>query len=653
MASHASTSSSAAPAASAAIDRLIGALDALGPRPACRDIERVLQEVRLAPDDIAPFVRTDTRRYHRERVVMRDAYELLVMTWLPGQASVPHDHGTSVCAMRVLQGTAEERTYELLEDGTVQPRLAERFHADRVVAGDDAAIHSVHHGAADGSTLVTLHVYSPPLRDFRRFMQRTESDIRVGRPTARAAVSIVGGGFCGSMVAANLLLTARAAGTALDVHLFDRRGIVGEGVAYGTREAGHLLNVPASGMSAWTDRPDDFLKWARSRDASVGAYDFLSRRDYGDYLRHTLQRAAREADGSHLHLHADEVRRVVRDGTGPWMVHAARGASITCDAVVLAPGHRPPENPLEGRWQGSTHRLIADPWTPFAVADIAPDEPVALIGTGLSAIDVVTSLTAPDAPRRTAPIWMLSRRGLLPRAHAPAPVKPLDMAAVVQAWEAGGPVPRIRELLHAVRATAESAPDWRACIDGLRPFIQRIWSRLDLVERRRFLRHLRAFWEVHRHRTAPQVAQRMTDLAAAGAFELIRGRPLRAQASGDRVQLEALVHARSAEASLRRFDAAWVVNCSGPTPSSAAHADPAVQSLCLAGLARVDALGLGLDTDDSGRALAASGEPVPELWVVGTLRKAQLWESTAVPELRAQAASAARAVLERVSARHD
>ncbi len=627
------------------LDRLVQALDALGPRPSLRELERVLGGAKLDSAALAGCIRTDPRRYHRQRIVLREAYELLVMTWLPGQSSVPHDHGGSICALRVVQGTAQERTYELGDDGLVRPCFHAHYPTGQLVAGDDAAIHSVHNASADGATLVTVHVYSPPLRDFRRFMERPAPPSPSSPPDKRPVVAVVGGGFSGSMVAANLLRHSRSQGGALEVHLIDRRGIVGEGVAYGTREAAHRLNVPASGMAAWPDLPGDFLDWATRRDPQVRPYDFLPRRDYGDYVRQTLETAARGASASRLHVHADEARRVVRDPSGRWMVHAGRGASIACDAVVLATGHRTPRDPFEGCWQGPRHRFVEDPWQPFAVADITPEQPVVVIGSGLTAVDVVLSLAGPGAPPRTAPIWVLSRSGLLPRPHASAPVTPIDMSAVVQSWERSEASPGIRALLHQVRKVARSAPDWRSAVDGLRPHTQRVWNRLDLAQRRRFIRHVRSVWEVHRHRTAPQVAGHLAELESAGIFKLMHARLQGAVAEGDRVSVQSLVRAAGQAARSVTLEAAWVVNCSGPSPSSAPTADPAIASLSAAGLVRSDALGLGLETDAAGHAVDQAGRTVERLMVVGTLRKAQLWESTAVPELRVQAADAARALL--------
>ncbi|MFN3432504.1 MAG: FAD/NAD(P)-binding protein, partial [Candidatus Sericytochromatia bacterium] len=74
----------------------------------------------------------------------------------------------------------------------------------------------------------------------------------------RVDIAILGGGFSGTMVAANLL---RRASGPLTVAVVERREALGRGVAYSTTESCHLLNVPAGAMSAWPDEPGHFLDW--------------------------------------------------------------------------------------------------------------------------------------------------------------------------------------------------------------------------------------------------------------------------------------------------------------------------------------------------------------------------------------------------------
>jgi uncharacterized NAD(P)/FAD-binding protein YdhS len=179
-----------------------------------------------------------------------------------------------------------------------------------------------------------------------------------------------------------------------------------------------------------------------------------------------------------------------------------------------------------------------------------------------------------------------------------------------------------------VRAEASRAGDWRAVVDGLRPYLDLLWASFTPAEQDTFLRHLARPWECHRHRMAPSVGARIAALREEGRFEVRAGgvRSMTAPpAGGLLVELEAGV---------QWFGA--VVNCAGPGRLPAA-ADSFTGSLLDAGHARVGPHGLGLDIDASGRLVDADGRVNEGRWLIGPLRRGARWETTAVPEIRAQA----------------
>lgn len=625
---------------------LVRKLDALAGSPSLVDLADAIESTQLSLDDVAAYVRENPRNYNRALVALREHYELLVMTWLPGQKSVPHDHAGSICVMQVLQGEAVEASYRVASDGYVDFDYETVVRCGEITAGADAGVHTVYNPAAAKEPLVTVHVYAPPLKDFRRFIPRPDTPAAsVGSPAdATPTIVVVGGGFSGSMTAAQIVRRAGEAGTKVRVLIVERRGAVGEGVAYGTRDLNHLLNVPAGRMSAWPDRPEDFLNWARQRNAKSRPEDFLPRQWYGEYVRETLWDAARQATPyAELRVLFDEVRRVARRPEGRWLVHLERGTSILADAVVLAVGHRPPSDPIGKRWSGPRTRLIADPWKPFGLNLIEPDEPVVILGAGLTAVDAVLSLAHPD---RKAPITILSRRGLLSSSHAATPLTPVDLKPLVAdllatpgAVRALGLSRRIRQ---KVRELAPQGVDWRAVVDGLRQHTAALWQAMPTDERRKFIERLRPFWEVHRHRMALSIGERYGELSDCDWVHQLAGRVMSAQSDGNEVRL---VVAERATNRLVEINAAWVVNCTGPAPSNSPASNPAIGSLLVDGHVRPDDLRLGIETVNHGNPVDREGQVVTDLFVVGTLRKPFSWESTAVPELRVQAAEVAEQVL--------
>jgi uncharacterized NAD(P)/FAD-binding protein YdhS len=464
-------------------------------------------------------------------------------------------------------------------------------------------------------------------------------------------ICVVGGGFSGCVVAANLLLRSTGHRAPLRVHLIERRADIGRGAAYATRDPVHLLNVPARGMSAWADKPGDFLEWARARLPDAQPGDFLPRRIYADYLQDTLARAESEAHArcELVRVH-DEAIRAEQLGDGSWEVHLAGGQRIRCEAIVLATGHRAPGDPLGGRWSGPTDHWIADPWRPGATDPIAADDAVVIVGTGLTAMDQVLSL-ASRQPTRKAPVTLVSRSGLIPAVHAQVAQSPVDPMPMLNDLALSGRVTRVRELLRAIRRTIRgtaSAPpqDWRAVIDGLRPYTHGLWSALSQPEKRRFLRHLRAIWDSHRHRMAPEIGARIEALRASGFLTLVRGRIRSGEADASALRLRVEVLQRGAPSRERIIEARWAINCTGPSPAVGYGEDRFAASLIDAGFARMDPVGLGLETDPLGRPLSRAGRSSGGLWVIGSLRRPALWETTAVPELRAQAESVARECLQ-------
>jgi uncharacterized NAD(P)/FAD-binding protein YdhS len=441
-----------------------------------------------------------------------------------------------------------------------------------------------------------------------------------------ADVAILGGGFCGAMTAAQLLARAEAPFT---IALVERRAEPGLGVAYGTTEAAHVLNVPAAGMSAYPDRPTHFLDWLRAQPGFEDApgTTFAPRMLYGRYVRDVLAAAEAQAPGGvRLERVRAEAVGLTPEATGG-RVALADGRTVMAARVVLALGHFPPADPpvvgAEAFYAGD--RYIGEPWAPGALDRVGPDDDVVLIGAGLTAIDWALAL---DARGHRGRLHMVSRRGLLPQPHVPGlppaamPTAEFTSASTLMRW-----------VRAAVARVVAEGGDWRQAVDGLRPQLQGIWRSLAPAEKRRFLRHARPYWEVHRHRTAPAIAERLAVLVVEGRLHVHAARVAgyTSDASGVDVALRSGVSLR----------AAWVVNCTGPEANFRKMRHALIADLLTHGLVRADALGMGIEVDEEGRVVPADGSVSAWLWALGPLRKGRLWETTAVPELRGQAGAIA------------
>ncbi len=431
-------------------------------------------------------------------------------------------------------------------------------------------------------------------------------------------VAIVGGGASGTLVAVQLLRQARGPWR---IALVERSGALARGLAYGPAESCHLLNVPAAGMSALPDDPGHFVRWSGAAPDA-----FVPRAVYGMYLEALLTEAhARAAPGVTLQFVCGEaVSAAVDDGAV--RIALREGREIQARASVLALGNLSGPDlavPDGGLYASALYRR--SPWERGALDGVPPEADVLLLGSGLAMVDAALALQRRGHRGR---IHALSRHGLLPQVHG----------------DASGPVrPRIgasgaRGLLRALRAAIRHAGDWRPAFDALRPVTQRIWSRLSDAERRRFLRHLRTHWEVHRHRMAPETGAAVARLKARGQLRVHAGRMQSfAVAGGSAVAL----YRPRGERPSRELRAARVVNCTGPASSLADARHPLVGSLLAQGLARPDALGMGFSTDRDGALL---GGARGLLFTLGALRRGELWETTAIPELR----SLARTIAERL-----
>ena len=452
---------------------------------------------------------------------------------------------------------------------------------------------------------------------------------------APANIAIVGGGASGALVAAQLL---RRASSPVHIVLIERAGRIGEGIAYSTSSKCHLLNVPARSMSAFEDEPEHFVRWLALRGHPAAADDFVPRTLYGRYLRETLWPPGGQAeDGTPSGTLGTVFAGVVDLSPGPQGPELVldNGHTVAARAVVLCTGMLMRHFPAS--LSGATHpRCIADPWAQGALAGIAPSATVTLLGSGLTAIDVLLAL---HGFGHHGPVHAISRHGLLPREHQATPGGREVLERPCRELEGNDVRALLHKARHMVRPTgpegagAESA-DWRDLVDALRPEVPRLWSRLSGDEQLRFRRHLERLWNVNRHRMAPPVARTVYELQSSGIFFVHSGEVGAVEEVDSALQLQVKLRARVRPYAWRTD---WLVNCTGPDPQLFGRGQPLMDALLARRLAHPGPIGMGVATDERGRVPRRPGTTVPLAVGCGPLRQGQLLESTAVPEIRVQA----------------
>lgn len=439
-------------------------------------------------------------------------------------------------------------------------------------------------------------------------------------------VVIVGGGPSGTLTAIQLL---RRGGPGLAVTVVEPRADLGRGVAFGTPDPWHRLNVPAVTMSGFVDDPDHFWRWA-----GVPRDGFPDRATYGTYLGTLLDEAR---DGSPVAFRHVRSRVTAIDPAdpadpagAPMGVTLAVGGLLAADAVVVATGNELPAIPpfLRTLAASGESRFVRDPWVGAALEAVAPGETVLIVGTGHTAMDLAASVIRGRGAGRVIGV---SRHGELPRSHEdpwrPRPATPLFTAAELATW----PDP-VDEAMRRIRAHPDG---WRQGIDSLRPVNRDLWLALDEPSRRRFVTEHRRTWEIHRSRISAGVAREIGAWIDAGTLE-IRAAAIRSAGpvrDGVRVESDA-----------GSWTAGHVLLATGPDESPSAN--PLLASLVASGIGRPGSMDLGIDVDVATyRLLDADGHTPRPIYALGPLIRGAVWETIAVPEIRGEAVAIATDIL--------
>ena len=440
------------------------------------------------------------------------------------------------------------------------------------------------------------------------------------------SVVIIGGGFTGALFGLKL----HRARPDWRISIIEPRKRLGRGTAYGACGPHHLLNVPVSRMEIGL--VPGFADWLMPRKSEIAealvesgldlASAYVPRRLFGDYMEEHAHAALSHKARTGLVPVRGEAVRLLSHARG---VLLSDGREIESDVVVLAMGNLPPRRPGgPDRWLYDTGFFVPDPWAADAFADIDEDEPMLLIGSGLTMVDIALKL-AHDGHRGR--MLAVSRHGLKPSLHQSGGA----WSPFLQEKLPASPRALTKAIRHEVsNALAQKIP-WQRVFDAARPSVASVWNGWDDRERHQFLRHLRPRWDIHRHRMAPRIGDAIDRLIARGQLAIIAGRVAGYREDDGHVEVSLNLRGGGAQT----FRAGRVVNCTGPGAEFDKIAVPLIADLRERKLAKPDPLGVGIETDDCA-VLDAAGRPSSWLFALGPLTRGTWWEIIAVPEINIQ-----------------
>ena len=407
-------------------------------------------------------------------------------------------------------------------------------------------------------------------------------------------VLIVGGGASGTLTAIALIRSGIAPA---NITIAEPRELLGEGLAYQTRDELHRLNVPSGRLSAVEELPDDFAEWSKAP-----SYSFMERRTYSTYLRGHLP-----DEVQHVREFVTHIAPTIDQGV---VATFASGNEENFDGIVLAMGLGKARTPefLDGVPESPL--IIKDVWDGIALPQ---SQRLLCFGTGLTFIDVALSHLARD-PHNT--VVAISGSGNLPERHERSQISPFTPSL--------SDVDTLKKLRSYLEQAGES---WRQAVDGLRPIMEGMWRTFTVEEREEFLRTDGSNWFRRRHRIAPEVADLVDAEIAAGRIHVVGGKVLEVHLGENEVALTL--------AGDETFTGDYLALCIGRDYELS---DPLTLNLLAEGKTSRGPLGMGLHVDVStGLLMKPDGNSHQNIYALGPLRSGEAFESTAIPEIRKQA----------------
>jgi uncharacterized NAD(P)/FAD-binding protein YdhS len=451
---------------------------------------------------------------------------------------------------------------------------------------------------------------------------------------------IIGVGFTGTMTAVQLIDKSTEAD---EIILINDKESLNKGIAYNPYSDKHLLNVVAGKMSAYPGNPDHFLDWVmqkdeyKNEDKAIIANSFLPRQIYGEYLSEIWKDAKKKAKSKQIQISVIDSFVVDLDVSNNYVdLWLNNGLKLKVDYCVIATGNHIPRNPkIKNLCFFNSPNYFQNPWRVESVKNTNKNLPVLIIGNGLTMVDTVFGLLEHGFKGK---IYSISPHGfnILPHRQ-----NGLEYSKLTEELRTDMTIYELVNLVNKhIKTVREHGVSAEPIIDSLRPHTQKIWQSFSDKEKDLFMSRIRHLWGVARHRIPIYSHDKIQHLKIDGKLNINSGKIIDITESNESIIVQ---YFDKKENEIKAINVSRVINCTGPETDLMYLEKNFLKNCLLKGILTQDKLKLGIKTDtETFQIIRSDGKPHTNLYTIGSNLKGELWESTAVNELREQAEKLAK-----------
>lgn len=434
-------------------------------------------------------------------------------------------------------------------------------------------------------------------------------------------IAIIGTGLSGVTTALYLNETLDKA----EITLFEQsKSLIGKGIAYSSSLPYQPLNVRASNMSVYDHSPAHFVEWLKSKFPTIEniEHTFQPRNIFANYIKDEIS-----AKLDKTSIIAQQVLNI-HEKEGKYDIITPETTHAPFDFVILCSGN---EKPQELSFLNDFSGIIENnPWN-IDIETLVDKKEILCIGSGLTTVDLLGSLYKKNFKGRLS---VYSRKGLFPRTHVEArPLPDISLTPILQADKTiSGYWSGLKTIL---KNTQDQGLTWHEVLDLIRPHIPVLWKNLSAIERKKFLSRVKSYWEIHRHRMPKESAQIIEDLTQKKQLQVLKGTIDHVRGHQVYIKDKPIIHVVQPEV---------IINCTGPNTDISSNL--LIKNLLDQDLVRQDELKIGIQTLDTGELINKHSQN--NIFAIGSLRKGNDYESTAMREIRIQARAISKLISERI-----